>query len=247
MYEAVRPPPAGASTVARYAATAARYGFEGVVVRAGQDGTDGAVPEGVAESYGVDVVDAVEVRVDDPSRAGGAIGNARSSHTLVFLRGGSARMNRFAVESPKVDVLTAPLRDGGDLNHVLVRAAADNDVAIEVNLGRVLRASGGRRVTALRGLRKLGDLLAKYDAPFVVSADPASHLEVRAPRELAAVGEAVGFGADRTRAGLQAWGAVAARNRERRGEDYVAPGVRRGPYGGADGPDAAGTGEDDSR
>lgn len=232
MYEAVRPHPDGRSTPARYAATAARYGFDGVVVRATTADVGGPDYGRIGDEYGVDVVDAVELQPEDPEHAGGAVGNARPDHTVVLLRGGTPGLNRFAVENPKVDVLTAPLRDGGDLNHVIVRTAAENDVHVEVDLSRTLRRTGGRRVTALQNLRKLIDLIDAYDAPFVVSAAPETHLDLRAPRELAAVGETVGFGADRTREGLSAWKAIAERNRERQSEAYVADGVRRGPYGG---------------
>jgi RNase P/RNase MRP subunit p30 len=99
-------------------------------------------------------------------------------------------LNEFAVRQPRVDVLTHPMTDG-DLNHVMTREAAANEVRIEVDLGSVLRAKGGRRVRTLGGLRKLRELLEAYDAPFVVSGDPSSHLGLRAPRELIAVGETI--------------------------------------------------------
>ena len=134
-------------------------------------------------------------------------------------------LNRFAVEQPKVDVLAHPMRDG-DVNHVLARAAADNGVHLEFNLGRVLRRDGGARVRAVEGLRKLRELVEQYDAPFVVSAGPRSHLQLRAPRELFALGQVVGFDRETVEAGLTAWGDIAAWNRERRSGTFIEPGVR---------------------
>jgi len=61
----------------------------------------------------------------------------------------------------------------------------------------------------------------------VVSADPGSHLQLRAPRELAAVGEAIGFTAEQIETGLAEWGRIAARNRERLSDTFVEPGVHR--------------------
>jgi len=234
-YAAARPTPTGESTVARLAATAARSGFEGVVVRAPPDGP--ATPAGtdhreyledVAAEYSVDVVRGVEIDPEDPAEARGHVGTLRAEHTVLVVRGGTPALNRFAVESPRVDVLAAPMRGEGDINHVLARVAAKNGVRIECSLGPVLRAAGERRVRALGDLRKLREILEQYGVPAVVSADAASHLHLRAPRELAAVGDQVGLGGDRVRRGLAEWGRLAARNRERQSSAYIAEGVRWG-------------------
>jgi ribonuclease P/MRP protein subunit RPP1 len=291
MYEAVRVYPDGETTVARFAGTAARYGYDGIVVRAtgpaptGVPHTDDAAGVGptdgtgaregdgtgdrdddpdpagagsdgppayaaIREAYGVDVVDGVEVRADGPQGASGAVGNYRRDRTLVLVRGGTDALNRFAVEQDRVDVLTRPFGDSGtdgDVNHVLAKAAREHGVRLEFALGPVLRASGGQRVRALRNLRKLRELVAHYDAPFVVSAVPASHLQVRAPRALRAVGDAIGMDPDRVEAGLAEWGRLAARNRDRVSPAFVEPGVRRGRYDPSDWPDGSDdpTGGDD--
>ncbi|OYR43882.1 MULTISPECIES: RNase P subunit p30 family protein [unclassified Halorubrum] len=245
MYEAVHAHPDGDATVARHAATAARYGYDGVVVRtrdalapAGEGGeserggADDGPPAAAAlrEEYGVDVVDAVEIDVADATSASGAVGNYRSERTVVCLAGGDDGLNRFAVEDPRVDVLARPMDGPGDVNHVLAKAARDNAVHVEFDLGPLLRSSGGRRVRALADLRKLREIVTYYDAPHVVSANARSHLALRAPRELVAAAEAVGFDPEWVRDGLRAWGAIAARNRERRSEAFIEPGVRRGRY-----------------
>jgi len=59
-----------------------------------------------------------------------------------------------------------------------------------------------------------------------VSADPRSHLGLRAPRELTGLGEAIGFDAEDIEAGLAEWGTLVERNRERESETYIEPGVR---------------------
>lgn len=223
MYEGVHAHPDGETTVARLAKTAADYGYDGIVVRNHGDALAKYDAETVAEAYGVDVVSGIEIRTDDASQASGLVGNYRSKTDVVCVHGGS--LNRFAVEQPKVDVLAHPMCDG-DVNHVLAREAAGNVVHLEFNFGRVLRADGGSRVRAIQGLRKLRELVEQYDVPYVVSADPKSHLEVRGPRELFAVGEAVGFDREAVETGLRAWGDVVERNRRRRSDSFVEPGVR---------------------
>jgi ribonuclease P/MRP protein subunit RPP1 len=232
MYEAVYASPDGDTTVARFAHAATRYGYDGVVVRATNTPDDEEYGR-VRERFDADVVDGVEVVADTPESAAGAVGAHRGSRTLVLVRGGTNQLNRFAVEQDRVDVLTQPFGgdDGsGDVNHVLVKAARDHGVRIEFDLGPVLRLDGGRRVQALRELRKLRELVAAYDAPYVVSATPSSHLQLRSWRELDALGEVLGFDADGVAEGLREWGRLVDRNRRRHSESFIAPGVERGRY-----------------
>jgi len=230
VYEGVHAYPDGEATAARHAREAASLGYDGVVVRTHGDAPAEYDAGSVAAEFGVDVVDAVEVRTDDRSQAAGLVGRFREERTLVCVHGGVSDVNRYAVEDPRVDVLAHPMRGDGDVNHVIARAAAENGVRLEFSLADVLRTDGGRRVRAIAGLRKLRELVDACDAPFVVSADPFSHLDWRGHRELVAVGELVGFEAERVREGLREWGRLAARNRERGAESFIEPGVRRGRY-----------------
>lgn len=227
MYEAAHAYPDGESTAARLADTAARYGYDGLVVRARDATPDYEV---IREATPIDVVDAVEVVADTPDRASGGIGNYRPKTTLLLLQGGTNALNRFAVEQERVDVLTRPMAHDGDFNHVLARAARENGVRVEFDLGPVLRLDGGHRVQAIRNLRKLRELVDHYDAPYVVSGTPRSHLQLRASRELVAVGETIGFSADQIREGLAEWGRLAERNRRLTSESFIAPGVEKASH-----------------
>jgi len=226
-YAAVHARPDGESTVARMATTAAEYGFAGVVVRNHGDAPASYDPATIGETYGVDVVTGVEVRADDRSTASGYLGTHRPDHEIVAVHGGTETMNRFAVEQPPVDVLAHPMAGDGDVNHVVAKAAVENGVRLEVSLAPVLRDAGGSRVRSIADLRKLAELIDQYDAPYVVSADPASHLQLRAPRELAALGEVLGMDGEWVASGLAEWGRLAERNRERQSDAFVEPGVRR--------------------
>jgi len=224
-YEAVHAHPDGDATVARMAVAASEYGFEGLVVRNHGDARADYDAEAVSETYGIDVVEGVEIRADDPSRASGYVGSHRESATIVAVHGGTNALNRFAVEQPSVDVLAHPMAGDGDVNHVVAKTAAENGVRIELSLRPVLRSEGGQRVQALRDLRKLWELVSEYDTPYVVSGDPRSHLQLRAPRELVALGDVLGIGADAVESGLAEWGELAERNRHRTSDAFVEPGV----------------------
>jgi len=227
MYEAVHARPDGQSTVARQALTASEYGFEGIVVRNHGDAPASYDPAKIRDSYGIDVVTGVEIRADDAATASGYVGSHRGNNTIVAVHGGTPQINRFAVEQPAVDVLAHPMAGEGDFNHVLAKEAVRNGVRVELSLSGVLRESGGARVERLQDLRKLREILDAYDVPRVVSADPRSHLQLRAPRELQAVGEVVGLDGEAVAAGLREWGELAERNRERSSDAFVEPGVRR--------------------
>ena len=227
MYEAVHAHPDGTSTVARLALTASEYGFEGLVVRNHGDDPASYDPETIAEAYGIDIVPGVEIRAEGPDQASGFVNSHRDHQQILAVHGGTPELNRFAVEQPQVDVLAHPMAGDGDFNHVLAKAAARNGVRIEFNLSGVLRESGGTRVQRLRDLRKLREILTEYDTDYVVSADPRSHLHLRAPRELRAVGETIGFDAEHIKTGLAEWGELAERNRRRQSAEFVEPGVWR--------------------
>ena len=214
MYEAVHTYPDGESTAARQALTAAEYGFDGIVVRNHGDEQADDDLAAAAEAADVDVAAGVELRAD-----------YRSKRTVVAVHGGDPAINRFAVETPAVDVLAHPMAGDGDFNHVLAAAAAENGVRIEFSLRPVLRASGGSRVRALSDLRKLRELVEDADAPYVVSADPRNHLDLRAPRDLTALGATIGFEAAAVCEGLAEWGRLVERNRELQSDAFVESGV----------------------
>jgi len=226
-YEAVTAYPEGTSTVSRYAKTAASYGYDGLVVRTRDAEYDA---DAIADCYGVDVVTGIEVDAESPDSVSGSVGNFREECTLLLVRGGTNALNRYVVEQDRIDVLTRPMAGNGEFNHVLARAAKTHGVRVEFDFGPVLRKSGGQRVQALRGLRKLRELVEQYDTPYVVSASASTHLWLRAPRELIALGEQIGFSAGQIETGLEEWGQLAVRNRERTDESFIAPGVKRGRY-----------------
>jgi ribonuclease P/MRP protein subunit RPP1 len=227
MYEAVQATPEGASTVARLAATAAEQGFDGVVVRNHGDERAEYDAGAVAERTGVDVVRGVEIRADGPEQASGYLGNYREEYVVLAVHGGPDRLNRFAVAQDRVDVLAHPTAEGA-FDEATAKDAAEHEVRVAFDLGTVLRADGGSRVQAITRLRTARDLVEHHDVPHVVTAGATSHLQLRAPRELVALGDTVGLGGEFVREGLREWGRLAERNRERLSEAFVEPGVRKG-------------------
>lgn len=228
MYEAVHVHADGPTTPGRFGVTVSRAGFDGMVLRNRQSNMATVDAASLAEQYGIDVVRGIEITAREKAIASGAIGNRRPEAEVLLVRGRDPDLNRFVVESPRVDVLADPMGGDGDVNHVIANAAAENEVAFEISLGGVLRQSGGDRVRTIADLRKLRELIDDAGAPFVVSGSPRSHLEVRGPRELVAVGSEIGFDPEQIKAGLAAWQEIAERNRARLDPATIRPGVRLG-------------------
>lgn len=228
MYAAVRAHPDGESTAARLALTAAEYGYDGAVIRNHHDSQAAYDPEALRAAYGVDVVDGLEVAATAPGEATGPVHTQRDQTTVLAVHGGDPAVNRWAVEQPAVDVLAHPTAgEEHALDHVIARTAADNGVRIELSLAPVVRTEGGARVRGLRALKRAWKLIETYETPYVISTGATGHLDLRAPRELAAVGDVVGVPADRIREGLAEWGRLAERNRRRQSDAFVEPGVWR--------------------
>lgn len=201
MIEFVHSGPETRSTLNRMALSAQRMGYSGVVSR---NHSDSDMPEPASPEIDIEVISGVEVRADSVEQLHGLTGKYRDDVEVVCVHGGEPEINRAAAGMEDIDVLCHPLR-GRDwsFNHVLMRRAAENDVAVEFNLSDVLRESGGTRVNALKDTRLLLKLERKYDAPFVVSADPYTHHELRAPRELEALLELIGFREEEINSGLR--------------------------------------------
>ncbi|MFW5965755.1 MAG: RNase P subunit p30 family protein [Halodesulfurarchaeum sp.] len=225
--EAVHVEGDSATTPDRFALTVRNAGFDGIVFRNDQSDPAAIDPAAIEARYGLEVYSGYEITATDRSTASGAIGNRRPEADVLILEGRDPTLNRFAVESPRVDVLGDPMGGDGDVNHVIAATAAANDVAIEVSLARVLRREGAARERAVKRLIKLRELIDDADAPFVVSASPRSHLEVRGPRELIAVGNQIGLSSEAVRAGLSTWLQIGRRNRRRHDPSWIGSGVRR--------------------
>jgi ribonuclease P/MRP protein subunit RPP1 len=100
-------------------------------------------------------------------------------YTLV--RGGDYNINRLAVADKRVDILAHPdlgRRDSG-VDSVIARAAGENKVAIEVNLGRVINSWGLNRVYVIRNIRRNLILARKYSVPLVATTGAKSFIELR--------------------------------------------------------------------
>ena len=227
MYEAVRPFPCGQSTAARCAVRADSLGFDGIVVLASPEQADRSRCARIAASVDVDVVAGTKLAERDNGSLARAIQTVRPAVDLVCVEAGSPDLRRFVSTRDRVDVLLDPIGEDGPIAHTVVKQAATHGVMIALDLQPLLTARGAERSGYARHLRELARILAHYDAPTVLTGRPASHLAMRAPRELIALGTAVGIDASLLTRGLGTWAPRVERNREIRDDSFIGPGVRR--------------------
>lgn len=133
-----------------------------------------------------EVYNGMEIQVESISKINKTVGRLRDRADIIIISGGNQDVNRGAVEDGRVDILAHPASHGKPLNHVLVKAAADNGVAIDFNIDAITIQRGGSRVKVLTAMRKNVELTRKYDAPMIITSGARSHYDLRGPREMMA-------------------------------------------------------------
>lgn len=126
------------------------------------------------------------------------INNNREQADVLVFEGGNAELNRKAAGSPKIDVLLHPEKDRKDsgIDHVIAEKAADNKVALGFDLQQLME-SEKEQTHVLTAWRKNLRLCKKYETPYIITSGAKKKLELRAPRELAAILKSIGFKGNR--------------------------------------------------
>lgn len=137
----------------------------------------------------------VEIRAKNQDDLKRKIKQFRKKNDVLLVHGGDLKINRAAVEDPRVDVLAHPYhgrRDSG-FNHVLAKKAAENNVAVEINLGYLLRNRNHRRLKVLSQFRELVKLKSKFGFSLVITTGARSLYDLRSPRDLMALSNCFGM------------------------------------------------------
>lgn len=168
---------------------AKRYGYAGIAIT---NHDEAVVPEPVESNV---VFTGVEIHAQSVVELKRKIKRYRGNVTLVAVHGGDDKINRAAVENPKVDILAHPCGEKGEssLNHVLVRFAADNGVAIDFNMNALIRSRRGDRARVIGKMRDNLKLVRKYNAPMILTSHAHAIYDLRAPRELIALATLFGM------------------------------------------------------
>jgi len=176
------------------AETASRYGYAGIAItnHTPHQPQKPQTPE-MTDHPKIAVYSGIEIVAKNPHHLMQMIQKHRAKVRVLSVHGGNEKINRAAVESHAVDILSHP---DERLNHVLMRFASENRVAIEFNLDSIIRMRGRARVIALTNFRHNLKIARKYGAPMILASNAQSIYDLRAPREMIALGMIFGMTED---------------------------------------------------
>lgn len=180
-----------------------------------------------AEELGWEVKDlrTVFLKADDWGELKRKIDEERDDADVIVFLGGDEDLNRKAAEESRIDILLHPEKGRKDsgINHVVAKAAAENDVAIGLDL-KMLKSSKRTKSHLLHHWSRNLMLCEKYDAPYIITTRATDKFELRAPRELKALVDSLGY--DGGKAVSDFPGKIVERARENGEDGFVRPGEK---------------------
>ncbi len=153
----------------------------------------------------------------------------RRMFDLLLVHGGDLKLNRAACETPQVDILTHPEfgRNDSGLNHVLVKAAAKNNVAIEVNFREIFMATKKSRTRIMSNIEQNIRLAKKLKAPIVLCSGAISHWEMKDPQIIMSMAVQLGLELKEAKNAITKVPEKIIKQSEKRKDDkWIMPGVR---------------------
>jgi ribonuclease P/MRP protein subunit RPP1 len=198
---AVCPYPNGDSSVRRFALEAAALGFDSLVAFDTPSATHGDVEvrRGLfIQNAGMKDVIAQVKRVNDPI-------------TVVSVRAGDAGFNRGVVGLRGVHILRGVhAAEKNAFDHVTAKMAADNRVAVDIDLSCLISARGIARQKAIQRYRDVMVLEQRFEFPLTLSTYARSVLDLRAVREVSGICTLLGMDIPDVEKALAGVGAVTA-------------------------------------
>jgi ribonuclease P/MRP protein subunit RPP1 len=119
----------------------------------------------------------------------------RKEFDVVMVQGGDQKINRAACEDLQVDIISKPYfnrRDCG-LNHVIAKKAAQNEVAIELNIKHLNKTSPYLHYKVLSYFREIIKLKKKFDFPLIITSSAKSIYDLHSPLDLIALSKCFGM------------------------------------------------------
>ncbi len=189
---------AGDDAAGAMARRAARLGFDTIALTdyvVDTDDIDRIRTAAAGVDADVTVRVGAKLKPDDPGDMTEMVRSVRDRVDVLVVHGGDTAINRAATGDPRVDILAHPALDRSDpgIDHVMADQAADNRVAVQVCIRRLLETRGKARSHVLNHMREIVRLCDRHDAPVIASGAARSAAQLRAPRELAAFPQVLGL------------------------------------------------------
>jgi ribonuclease P/MRP protein subunit RPP1 len=181
---AVFPYPCGDSSVRRLALEAKSLGFDSLV----------AIDTPAGSFDRVDIISGIIVR-DAPMRDVIArVKRTRESGAVFSVMARDNGFNRQAIGLRGVHILRGiHSADKTAFDHVTAKMAADNNVAVDLDLSVLIAARGIARQRAINRYRDVLTLERRFEFPVSLSSYARSYLELRAVREISGLCSLIGM------------------------------------------------------
>lgn len=188
----------GDDSVEDLAERAEKLGFTGIAVSdyVAEESDIDRIAQVIEEAEAsIDIHIGAKLKPEDAEDLGDMIGRFREEVEVMVVHGGDEAVNRAATGDARVDVLAHPEKGRKDsgMDHVMVKQAAENKVAVQVNLSQLLGTYGKVRSHVLSHMRRNVKFCDHFDAPLIASSGAGSVWGMRAPREMASFPRVLGL------------------------------------------------------
>jgi ribonuclease P/MRP protein subunit RPP1 len=219
-FEILKAFPEGSDSASRLALAAKRLGYHGIMIC--NEAPDRLFrPDAAQQIKGVDVILGAEVFASNPRALRSRISSLRSRYPLLVFSGYSEDMARAACEDPNLDLLILRPELRRPLGIVSAKSAGQNQVAIGFDMSPLVQWRGSARSRWIENVRRSLELSRKFDLKMAITMCARSHLDLRSPRDLAALAEVAGFESYETKEALKLPRVLFGRNNRK----WLSPGV----------------------
>ncbi len=184
---------------------------------------------------GLDIVSRVDLRPRSPDELLALLRKLRRRFEIIAVQCENKEVSRQAAKDHRVDLLNFPLLDYRRrfFDRAEAELASGSGVAFEVDVKPLLVLEGAPRIRLLTSLRKEAAIAVEFRLPVIVSSGASEPALLRKPREMALLASLFGLtGESALDAVSQNPVALIARNRQKLGAGFVAPGIRIVKQGG---------------
>ncbi|MGB3944937.1 MAG: RNase P subunit p30 family protein [Methanothrix sp.] len=207
--------PDGSDSPSRMAVAAKKLGYSGIIISNHSTAWEAYGIDAARLVGGIEVVCGVEILAADQRGLHARAASLRDRFDFLAVHGGDDKLNRAACEDPNVDMLAHPHGGRSGIGVAAAKAARDNQVAICLDLGPMIKLRGGARVRWMEMVRRDIDLIEKFGISLMISTGSRSHLDLRSPRELVALAALLGVERERAVEALALPGSIVDLNLRR--------------------------------
>ena len=219
-YECVKAYPEGSSSASRMALTARNLGYKGIII-CNRDPSRIFMFPAAEMVTGIEITVGAEVVASNVRALKSRIGTLRTRYPFLVVHGVTDEIVRIASEDPNVDLLVYPCESRRPLSIATAKAAKLNQVSIGFDLSPLIYLRGSQRARWLAAVSRNLQLVRKFELSPIITAGAKSHIDLRSPRDLAALAEVAGFGPEEAEEAMSRQGMLLAQN----SRHWVGPGV----------------------